>query len=113
MIFSKISITALLVVASIFAVKAQKNIEYIEDEVQKIENVLYQKDKSATLTNEQKSGLYVILEEKYKKIQGLIHTGQDKYGIHTSLVVLNTEYTPKIAAVLTPSQRLAYIKIAK
>ncbi len=91
----------------------QKNIEYINKEVIKVEVRLNKKGEHLQLTNIQKDKLYILFEDKFKRVDLLLSKELEKAEVSKEMTKIEDEFKPKIESVLNLEQRIAMQKEGK
>ena len=91
----------------------QKNIEYINKEVKKVEVQLNKKGEHLQLSNVQKDKLYSIFAEKYKRVELFLSKDLEKKEVSNGMTKIEDEFRPRIESVLNLDQRLAVQKKRK
>lgn len=94
-------------------VSGQKNIDFINKEVKKVEVQLTKKGEHLQLSNSQKDKLYAIFDEKYKRVDLLLAKDLEKIDVSKGMTKIEEEFRPKIESVLNLDQRLAIQKKRK
>jgi len=94
-------------------VSGQKNIDFINKEVKKMEVLLNRKGEHLQLSNSQKDKLYTIFDEKYKRVNLLLEKDLEKLEVSKGMTKIENEFRTKIESVLNLEQRLAIQKKRK
>jgi len=92
---------------------SQKNIDYINTEVKKVEVQLNKKGEHLQLSNTQKDKLYTLFEDKYKRVDLFLLKDLSKSEISKGMTKIEEEFRPKIESILNLEQRLAFQKKRK
>lgn len=96
---------------AVSAINAQDKIEYIEQQLVNVETELQRFDKTWKLDNIQKQQLIKIFDDKFRQVNAVLNSGNDKLKMSENLTSIEKEFRPKIDAVLTLEQRLALKKL--
>lgn len=94
-------------------VSGQKNIDFINKEVKKVEVLLNKKGEHLQLSNSQKDKLYAIFDEKYKRVDLFLSKDLEKLEVSQGISKIEEEFRPRIESVLNLEQRLALQKKRK
>jgi hypothetical protein len=84
----------------------QSNIDYIKQELIKIDHKLKAKGEHLRLSNEQTVKLTKVFESKLKRINYIESQNKEKDQISIDLISLEKEYLPRINAILNREQLL-------
>ncbi len=93
-----------------FSIYGQKNIDYINKQVQNIETSLLKKGENLKLTNQQLNALAKIFEEKYTRVEVAIEKFKDKLIVSQEITKIEDEFSARVASVLTVDQRISLQK---
>ena len=100
----------LLLICGSLSVVAQSSIEYVEVQVQLVEDELRRLDQNWKLDNIQKQQLIKIFQDKFKAIEPVLKGNFEKSIISDSMNKIDREFRPKVESVMSFEQRLAISK---
>jgi deoxyribodipyrimidine photolyase len=90
-----------------FAMNGQKNITFINQQVENLEIQLVKKGEHLKLTTLQLEELSKIFNEKFERVQTVLAKYSVKSEVSKEMTKIEDEFTPKVESILTFNQRLA------
>jgi len=105
----KYLVGVLFIFISSFVV-GQANIEYVNQQMENVEKELKRHDKSWTLNNIQKEQMMKVFQEKFRQVEAVWNSNSDKLTVSEKISKIETEFKPKVEALLNTEQRLALNK---
>jgi hypothetical protein len=91
----------------------QKNIGFIQIEVEKVETDLVRNSEHLKLNNIQKEQLHVIFEAKFKRVDEIISRNLSKLETSKQITLVEKEFHPQISEILNIQQRIVFQKKKK
>lgn len=100
-------LTVCLLLFVALGINAQKDIPFINQEMQNLEVKLLKKGEYLKLTNQQITQLTSIFEDKGQRVAHIKSKNTDKDAISAALIKIEEEFAPKVNTILTKDQRIA------
>ena len=90
-----------------FEGNSQKNITFINQQVENLEIQLVKKGEHLKLTNIQLEKLSKIFNEKFERVETVLSKYSVKSEISNEITKIEDEFTPRVESILNFDQRLA------
>lgn len=102
----QIAVIFFLMFAGVYSY-GQKNIDYIKDQTQDLQNVLAKHGNHLKLTEGQKADLVSIFDNKYRRVEMVLQKYTEKSEVSREMTKVENEFMSLVGNVLSVDQRLA------